>query len=271
MNTRAIASYSALLLSFTTLKAQVADAGPDTLICNGTYTMQGSAVPSGGTGTWIQITGCGTIIDPASPNTLVHLCPGENTLAWVVDDNGSISSDTVFIGVSDLPCIPAAGPDQTIVGPPFTAQLAANSCVFPATCSWTVVVGSGTVAGPNDPNTMVSGLNVGANVFRWTCTTGPCVFSDDVMLNVFVWTGIGSATTEPAPVFFLDTQLDQLRLNGSGKVDGLTLTDIQGRAMELRQVGSDRTWSTAHCVPGLYIVRAFVNGQLHSHRIVLDR
>jgi hypothetical protein len=271
MTIRALASYSALLLAFTTLNAQVADAGPDTLICNGTYTMQGSAVPAGGTGTWIQITGCGTIIGPASPNTLVHLCPGENMLVWLVNDNGSISSDTVFIGVVDLPTIANAGPDQSIVGPPFSAQLTANTPTFPGYGLWTVVSGAGVISNPSDPNTSVSDLSVGLNVFMWTCFTGPCGNSDVVSVNAFVWTGMGSATTEPAPVFFLDTQLDELRSNVPGKVNGLMLTDIQGRAMELRQVGSDHAWSTAHCVPGLYIVMAIVNGQPQSHRIVLDR
>ncbi len=259
-------------LSFATLTstAQVTDAGPDTLICDGTYTMQASAVPAGGTGTWFQITGCGTIIDPASAVTLVFLCPGENTLVWEVNDNGSISTDTVFIGVVDLPTIANAGPDQTIVGPPFSAQLTANTPTFPSYCHWTVVSGAGVITNPSDPNTSVSGLSVGLNVFMWTCFTGPCVNSDVISVNAFVWTGIGSATTEPTPVFCLDTQLGQLRLNGSGKVDGLTLTDIQGRAMELQQVGADHAWSTAYCVPGLYIVRAMVDDQLVSLRFVLD-
>ncbi len=201
---------------------------------------------------------------------MVGLCPGYNTLVWTVDDNGSVTSDTVMIGVSDLPCIPAAGPDQTIIGPPYTAQLTANSCVFPATCTWSVITGSSIIADPNDPNSMVSDLNVGSNIFEWTCTTGPCVFSDAVMINAFVWTGIGSATTGSASLFVLDPQADQLRLNTLGKVVEVILTDAQGRAMDLRRVGSINTWSTAHCAPGFYFVRAIVDGQLVSHRFLLD-
>ncbi len=251
--------------------AQVADAGPDTLICDGAYTMQGSPVPLGGSGLWTSIQGCAVIDDPASPVTMVGLCPGYNTLVWTVDDNGSVTSDTVIIGVSDLPCIPNAGPDQTIIGPPFTAQLMANSCAFPATCAWTVIVGPSIIADPDDPNTMVGGLGEGPNIFRWTCTTGPCMIFDDITVNAFVWTGIGSAIEDTPPIFVLDTQADLLRLNTSGKVDAVVLTDVQGRAIDLRQVGSMLTWSTAHCAAGSYIVRALVDGQPVSLHFVLDR
>lgn len=262
------ASLCLFLFNSTSAHAQ-AYAGPDTLICDGSYTMQGSPVPIGGSGTWILIAGCGTLNDPTSPVTLVSLCPGLNTLVWQVDDNGSVTSDTVDIGVVDLPCIPNSGPDQTITGPPFTAQLAANSCAFPATCYWTVITGPSIIADLNDPYAVVSGLGEGPNIFRWTCTTGPCVFSDEVMINAFVWTGI-RPTAGSTSLFVLEPQADQLRLNTLCKLVEIILTDAQGRAMELRRVGSMNTWSTAHCASGFYIVRAIVDGQLVSHRFLLD-
>lgn len=75
--------------------AQVADAGPDTLLCEGAYTMQGSAVPVGGTGTWTLLMGCATIIDPNAPSSeFTGLCAAEKGTAA-----GSASGTDLSAGV----------------------------------------------------------------------------------------------------------------------------------------------------------------------------
>ena len=262
-----------LLIGWTSVNvaAQVANAGPDTLICDGAMSMQGSPIPLGGSGLWALIAGCGTIVDPTAPGTTVYLCPGLNTLVWEVNDGVATTSDTVEVGVSDLPTIPAAGPDQNITGPPFSTQLMGNQPIFPSYCLWTVVTGGSVITNPNDPNAGVSGLSIGSNIFRWTCYTGPCVFGDEVAINAFVWTGIGSPSAAPAALFDLDPRGELIRLNTSANVQGLVISDVQGRAVPQHPAGSDHTWSAAHYAPGIYVFHAMINGVTCTQRFVVSR
>ena len=232
--------------------------------------LQGSAVPVGGSGTWTLIVGCGTIMDPTAPGTTVYLCPGLNTLVWEVNDGISTTSDTVDVGVVDLPTIPNAGPDQIITGPPFSAQLMGNQPVFPSYCLWTVVAGGSIIADLNDPSTWVGDLSVGSNIFRWTCFTGPCVISDEVGINAFVWTGITGLDTGDPHAFAFDATSQSLILVKDGSVEGLTISDIQGRTMKLHPSGSSRSWSVWSYPAGIYLVRAMIDGRSRSLRLVVD-
>jgi hypothetical protein len=254
------------------MQAQVVDAGPDTLLCNGPYAMQGSAVPVGGIGTWTLLMGCAMIIDPASPTTEISsLCPGENVFVWAVFDGMTTTTDTVTIGVSDLPTIANAGPDQTVIGPPFSAQLMGNPPVFPSYCVWTIVAGTSSITDPTDPNAMVSGLNVGSNTFMWTCFTGPCVTSDEMTVNAFMWTGVGSASQQPDASLIVDPQSKMFSLITDKSLSGAMLTDNQGRTLELYPVGSDRTWSTGSFGAGVYLLRIKVDGEWRVFRFVVSR
>jgi hypothetical protein len=94
--------------------------------------------------------------------------------------------------------------------------------------------------------------------------------SDEVMINLLLWTGMGPANADHPSPFVLEPQADLLRLNTSGKVDGVVLTDVQGRAMDLRPGGAMLTWSTAHYAAGFYIVRAIVDDDPVSLRFVLN-
>src|SRR5690606_29026857 len=66
------------------------------------------------------------------------------------------------------------GPDQEWCLPVTNAQLAANTPVFPATGMWSVGAGTAVFADPSDPNTTVSGLQVGTTILVWTVNNGPC-------------------------------------------------------------------------------------------------
>ena len=80
-----------------------------------------------------------------------------------------------------------AGPDQSICGT--SAILAATANVGSGGCSsvsglWTLVSGSGTFANATLPNTTVSGLSIGSNIFKWTLT-GMCSNAfDEVTITV---------------------------------------------------------------------------------------
>ena len=72
----------------------------------------------------------------------------------------------------------SAGPDQALCAATSTT-LAASS---PATGTWSVISGTGTFASNTNPNTSVTGLSTGTNVFRWTATDLSC--SADVTITV---------------------------------------------------------------------------------------
>jgi gliding motility-associated-like protein len=172
----------------------VANAGPDQELCtpNTGTTMAGSALTGPATGTWTLVSGSGVLADPSSPTTAVSgLAIGENVFQWTVENGpcGAPSSDLVSIFVYDENNpVTNAGADQQVCTPVTSATLAGSAITFPATGMWTLESGQGTISNPNDPNTEVTGLGVGTNIFRWTVDNGPCgagVTTDEVSITLF--------------------------------------------------------------------------------------
>ena len=175
-----------------------ANAGPDQFFCfTGispvNATMAASAIISPGSGLWILVSGSGTIAVPNSPTTVIsNLGVGENIFRWT-SSNGpcanGVTSDliSIFVYPGNQPAANAGG-DQELCSTGNATVLSANSVVFPATGQWIVVQGTGVLANSNSPNTPVSGLGIGVNIFQWTITNGPCVpnsTSDQVTITVF--------------------------------------------------------------------------------------
>ncbi len=173
----------------------VADAGPDQELCtpNTNTTMAGSAITFPATGTWTLVTGTGDIADPSVPNTAItNLTIGENIFLWTVSNgpcNNPLTTDLVSIFVYDVNNpVADAGTDQQICTPVTSATLAGSSYTFPATGTWTLASGQGTITDPSDPNTTVTDLGIGVNVFTWTVSNGPCangLTSDDASILLF--------------------------------------------------------------------------------------
>jgi gliding motility-associated-like protein len=171
-----------------------ADAGSDDSMCSDDqiYNLQGSGTGATANGTWTVISGSGVFSDAANPQTVVsNLQLGENIFEWTVENGacGDTSSDQVIITVySSSAATDDAGEDQEYCETGFTSTtLSANSPISPATGNWNVVSGTGTFADSSDPNTTVSGLSVGSNIFEWTVDNGPCAAptSDSVELILF--------------------------------------------------------------------------------------
>lgn len=256
------------------VNAQVAEAGPDTSLCVNFYTMQGSAVPAGASGNWTLIAGCGTIDMPNQPNTtLSNLCVGTHVFEWHVDDNGTITIDHVIITVYD-PNMPVAnaGMDQTIVGPQSSAVLSGSPVpVWPATCWWNWVSGSGVVVDPNDPNSMVTGLTVGDNILTWSCENGPCWSSptvDTVVIQMMMITGVDDVAPIPS-AFAWDPVQHRLHYLGTGRISGLLMFDAQGKAMPLDRNTGQGPWQISMLKPGVYLIRAELDGSVVQHRFVI--
>lgn len=254
--------------------AQVTDAGPDVSLCVDFYTMQGSPLPLGAIGLWTMVAGCGTINDPNLPNTqVVNLCVGSNVFQWTVDDGGNITSDIMVITVYDgSMAIANAGMDQTIIAPPNTAYLSgAPQPIYPATCTWTFVSGSGVLVDATDPNTVATGLTVGDNIFCWTCYNGPCGTSTDtVTVQMMLMTGMANGVAPAAEAFRFDPATQQLSFLGPGQLDEVTVLDMQGRSVQaVQRPTGRRRWDMAGAPQGLYIARAWVDGVPMDHRFVV--
>jgi len=178
-----------------TTTAPVADAGPDQEICTpeDQVTMAANNAVDPAVGTWFLVAGQGIIQSINNPNSLVtNLGVGENIFIWTINNGGcgfGSSSDMVSIFVfSDAAPDAFAGEDQDLCTPQSSTTLEGNLPVFPAFGEWTLVGGTGIISEPNNPNTEVTGLTIGDNVFQWTIYNGPCpnaVTSDIVEISVF--------------------------------------------------------------------------------------
>lgn len=160
-----------------------ANAGAAQNLCVSTATLNATA-PAIGNGTWTMLTGGATVTATAQINsTVTGLSVGVNSFEWVVS-NGSCAParDTVFITVDPMPTPANAGPDQTLCG---SSGSMAGTAPTIGNGMWTTFGGTGFVAFPGAPNSGVSGMSAGANIFVWTVTNGVCPSSSDtVVINV---------------------------------------------------------------------------------------
>ena len=257
------------------VNAQVTDAGPDTSLCVNYYTMQGSPLPPGATGQWVLYMGCGTFTDPTSPTTLVtDLCTGYNLAGWTVDDNGTITSDVVEIIVFDAAMANAnAGPDTiTVIAPQSSAFLSGSPTpIYPATCWWSWIQGSGVVTDPNDPNSSVFGLTIGGDILLWTCDNGPCgTTSDTLVIQMMLSTGLVNMPLQGAPTIVYDPISHQIRVREAALLDALDGIGMDGRAI-LHASGGYHSISTADMPAGLYIARSIHGDEVRTLRFVVAR
>lgn len=179
----------------------IADAGPnDTAACQTTY-KTAAVPPAVGIGTWTFDTvpaGSTAVIDnPNSPTTTLSNVTvlGTYILRWTVT-NGSFtdpsscqpSVDTVTITFNDIPPSKAdAGPDQELCNAD-----SATMAAVPVTSgigTWTKVSGpAANIGAPNDPNSIMLGLQPGTYEFLWTVTTlnnNGCISQDSVIVTIY--------------------------------------------------------------------------------------
>ena len=176
-------------------KATAPLAGPDQFICTpqSEVTMFGNEADVPSFGTWNITQGSATITNINNPfTTVTDLAVGINIFTWSFYNSscGSNPVDDVAIYVYDQNQPPAdAGPDQELCFPTTSTVMAGNDVIVPAIGTWTLVSGTATIAEPNNPNTAVSNLGNGTNVFVWTIDNGPCIdaiTTDTMEIRVFL-------------------------------------------------------------------------------------
>lgn len=169
-------------VTITRIQNQTANAGEDQSICGGQATMNATPVLSG-SGTWTIVSGSATIVNPTNPNTLVTgLANGITILRWSISNPPcqQISDEVVLNNLGNV-TIAQAGPDQIICNN--QVSLAANTAAI-GVGQWSLISGSGQISAPSSPNSAVTNLGVGLNVFRWTILNGNCPPSfDDVIIT----------------------------------------------------------------------------------------
>ena len=161
-------------------KPTTANAGTNQSLCYDSVLMTASQ-PVVGTGTWTVISGSGNIVDNIDPNTRIrNLGAGINIFKWLITYNGCQSSDEVTINYDYVEA--NAGADQVICT---DVTILEGNNPGSNTGVWTIIGGAsgGTIVEPSQPNSQVTSLDRGANVFRWTLTKNQCVSYDEVTIT----------------------------------------------------------------------------------------
>jgi PKD repeat protein len=162
-------------LKITNLKTFV-DAGRDTVVCDNTITMRGNPVPAGMTGTWRVVSGGATlgILDSSKPHIALAagLDPESNTFAWVIENKGCYSEDEVVV-INNRP-YPVDGGSAYRMVTGTVVDMEATAVGAGMTGTWILQSGGATILEPNNPETRVTDLRRGENVFWWVVTNGNC-------------------------------------------------------------------------------------------------
>lgn len=175
---------------------QQAIAPADVTRCIGNFTsvtLAGNALVGANTALWTFVSGPVTPVI-SSPNTSSTSIsglsqPGVYCFDYTVTSGpcGS-TTDQVCIYVYSPSSPINAGVDQTICLPNNSATMAAIAPTAPATGVWSVVAGTGSFVNGASPTSVVNGLSVGVNTFRWTVSNGNCANNgnfDDVNITVY--------------------------------------------------------------------------------------
>ena len=159
----------------------ISDAGPDQEICSSDFVqanLSGNTPVDPAVGQWDLISGTGIIDDPLQPNTFVTGCSvGDNLFTWTIDNGPcGLDIDTVVITIydGDISNVVDAGPDAEYCSPTFNHFMSANSFDYPASGEWSSITAGVGIVDINDPNTEVTNLTIGDNIFIWQTLNGPC-------------------------------------------------------------------------------------------------
>ena len=160
------------------------NAGLDIDVCGLTTTLNGS-MANVGVGTWVQITGPGTLtfVNANQNNTSVTASSyGIYNVRWTITNGNCTTSDTLKITFWQPPTPANAGPDMALCA--LNMNLNAN-LANPGTGTWTKIMGPGTAtfANSNSPSSGVNVSNFGTFKFVWRIVNGACQTSDTVQIT----------------------------------------------------------------------------------------
>lgn len=149
-------------------------------ICTDNTGILGNEPDAGAEGTWVITSGGGSIDDPGDYSTHIRNLPiGTTTISWIIENN--TCSDYAEISVSNNSVEAYAGEDEIVCSD--EASLSGNTPISFASGEWTRQSGAGEIADPLSPQTSVSGLAHGSNVFLWAVEGNGCSDDDKVVIS----------------------------------------------------------------------------------------
>jgi gliding motility-associated-like protein len=119
------------------------------------------------------------MINPKIKNPVAAPLSTTKFIAKLTDQYGCMNSDTVLVGVLDLP-VAFAGPDL-VLEYLFGASLNAITLRNNETGRWSLISGSGVFSDSTKAQTAISDLSLGENILRWRVRNGVCPPSDDYL------------------------------------------------------------------------------------------
>jgi gliding motility-associated-like protein len=173
---------------------------------------------------------------------------GFDTVVVSVCDNGFplpalCSNDTLIFEVTVFPFSVSAGNDTTICGT--ETQLNASNLELNATGQWSILNGSATIIEINNPNSLITSLNIGLNELIWTVNLNGFIISDTVSIT---------SLENPNQSFAGNDTLicgAQLNLNANQAIVGIgNWTDISGIAVFENE--NDEQTLVNNLAPGIY-------------------
>lgn len=164
-------------------------AGNDTAVCSNTCQLKAQLL-NGETGMWSSLQPLVVFTQPDKPITTVGVALTNQTYTFiwtVTNTDGCTGSDTLVVVFNDYPQTPFAGDDQQIIHSNKT-NLNATMPAF-GVGHWNLIDGFGVIADTLHPQTLVSDLLIGENIFRWTVENPPCPSKfDEVTISVLAVT-----------------------------------------------------------------------------------
>ena len=155
-------------------------AGIDQNICSSGTALQGSAIPTGGTGVWNLVSGSAIIASPSIGSSLISsVAQGDNIFTWSITQNGCKAVDTVKIINNTLNV--DAGQNLPIC----STSITLNGSTPPTGTSgmWTVASGFASFVNASLHGTKASSFGYGDNILYWTITKNGCKNRDSVIIT----------------------------------------------------------------------------------------
>ena len=222
-------------ITITNFKPTTADAGYNLNVCTDATDMAAN-MPNhavGEAGSWTVSSGAGTFDNPSSSvSTVRGLAPGKNVFRWTIENQGCLSFDEVEVNYDYI----EANAGRDIITCDSELILNANN---PGTGQgeWTVRGGSGSAIfeNPNSPNSMVTNLDRGNNILRWTITNNRCVS----------WSDITVTNNSPSPAYAGANQTvcaDSMQLAARHPITGNGYWSVINGSGRFEDAGINNTW-----------------------------
>ena len=183
--------------------------------CDGTASLVGTdPAIEGASGLWTASTAAVFANNTAFNTTATNLADGANIFTWSLS-KGSCPPVSASVTINNSQVVANAGPDKAVCGSTTSFEATINPAS--GTGVWSIITAgpSTVIANSSDRNSVVSGLQPGANVFRWTTTRNSCTDVDFVTITNDT-VQIADGTTQTVCAFEADLVANPLDAGQTG-------------------------------------------------------